>query len=85
MSNWYSPLCQEHYDFEDGSLKHFMRDNWFNQDGCVVMGEKGSMTKNIIPLFMRHLNAFVRTAVSLEKLGRASRVPIEYLHAHLSI
>ncbi len=33
---------------------------WFLADGGVKMSEKGSMTGEIIPSFIRHLNLYVR-------------------------
>ena len=85
MSNWYCKLEKEEYKLSSGRLSMLTEDGWFPSDACVVMVEKGSMEMRIIPLFMRHLNMFVRKYVPKENEyllfldGHSSRKGIERL------
>ena len=67
MSNWYYKLEKEEYKISSGQLSVLTEDGWFPSDACVIMAEKGSMETRIIPLFMRHLNMFLRKYVPKEK------------------
>ena len=85
MSNWYLQLSEEKYKFEDGNLKRFTREGWFSSDACVVMVDNGSMTMEIIPIFMAHLDNFFRQFVQQERHyvllldGHSSRNGIDWL------
>ena len=85
MSNWYLQLSEEKYKFEDGNLKRFTREGWFSSDACVVMADNGSMTMEIIPVFMAHLDKFVRQFFQQEMHyvllldGNSSRNGIDWL------
>lgn len=40
-------------------LQKVCRDGWFPGNGCIVTSENSSMTKAIMPVFMRHLDRAV--------------------------
>ncbi len=55
MTRWFDPLPDESYG---GHV--LTENNWFPSNSAVKMSEKGSMTSDIIPSFIRHLYMYVR-------------------------
>ncbi len=54
ISAWFDPLSKE--VFGNHKLTAL---NWFPEDGVVKVTENGSMTREILPAFMKHLHKFV--------------------------
>ena len=85
MSNWYMKLAEDEYELSYGHLRVLTEDGWFPSDASLVMAEKGSMEMCIIPLFMQHLNRFVRQYVPSEQHyvlvldGHISRKGVDWL------
>lgn len=63
MSNWFLPLDSEVYQHLPPPLSSLLREDWFPRDGVVICTENGSMTMAAMPLFISHLEKFVRTIV----------------------
>ncbi len=55
MIRWFDSLPAESYD---GHV--LTENNWLPSNGVVKMSEKVSMTSDIIPSFIRHLDVYVR-------------------------
>lgn len=83
MARWFIPLDKALYKFEEGNLFSLARKIGSPSDGCVVMSGNGSMEKALIPIFIEHLDRFVRKHVpaSLDYLlcldGHSSRKGVE--------
>lgn len=60
MPDWFKSLHREKYNFKDPSLQQLYKNNWFPEDTAVYMRAKGSMVQQVIPLFIEHINIFVR-------------------------
>lgn len=64
MSAWFQPLEAVAYEKADQTVvRNLACFKWFPKDAVVVCTEKGSMDMNILPLFVQHLNKFVRKYV----------------------
>lgn len=63
MTGWFNalPLRQEDVKVaRDGvDLRPYCKENWFPKDGCVQMQGNGSMTKDLMPVFLQHLRAHI--------------------------
>lgn len=55
MSAWFAPIPLHPSKASEG-IQRFCRPGWMPQDACIVTSENGSMTKDIMPLFMQHLH-----------------------------
>ena len=58
---------QTHKELSTSFLERFTRPRWFPNDGVIICSEKGSMTMDIIPTFIKHMNAFIRKETPAEK------------------
>lgn len=63
MAQWFWPLGESYNALKGSYLDKLTKPNWFPGEGCVICSENGSMEKYIIPLFIEHLNRFVRKHV----------------------
>ncbi len=80
MSAWFDPLPKESYG------GHILTEqDWFPAEGVVKMSQKGSMTREIITSFVKHLDKYVRnffpssTSYLLTLDGHKSRIGFEWL------
>ena len=60
MSNWVDPLPTI-YKNSRNACRKYEQENWFPRDGVIKCTEKGSMEMSVMPAFVKHLNAFVRS------------------------
>lgn len=86
MSSWFEPLDATQYKGLPVEVReHTTRVGWFPKNGVVVCSENGSMDMNILPLFIQHINKFVRQFVPPETSyittldGHGSRKGIEWV------
>ena len=84
MSNWVEPLPSI-YKNSGEICRKFEQENWFPKDGVIKCTEKGSMEMSIMPAFIKHLNAYVRSFLPndvsylLSLDGHGSRNGVEWL------
>ena len=64
MSRWTDPFDEMLFRDPEGIPHRALYPNWFPGSGVVVCSEKGSMTKVILTIFMRHLARYARKFVT---------------------
>ena len=65
MENWTSVVTDEIGNLLKVTPSElFTRKGWFPDDGVIVCSERGSMTSDLLPVFIRHLNRNIRNVVS---------------------
>ena len=64
MSKWFEPLNSGIYKFENGRPHPLSEHGWCPDDACVAMTENGSMQMDVMPMFIEHINSFVRRTVN---------------------
>ncbi len=80
MSDWFDPLPKESYGGHT-----LTEQDWFAAYGAVQISEKGSMTRAIIPSFVKHFDKYVRnflpssTSSPLTLDGHKSRMGVEWV------
>ena len=84
MSNWVDPLPTI-YENSGNDCRKYEQENWFPGDSVIKCTEKSSMEMSVMPAFVKHLNAFVRSFLPqdvtylLSLDGHGSRNGVEWL------
>ena len=90
MTSWTAALkCNAVHPRETGTIPleyaAYTTNNWFPSDGVIAVSDKGSMTMELLPMFIRHFNRNARRYVnSGESIvitidGHRSRNGVEWL------